>query len=588
MTSQGIDDFYPPSFSSAADVVAAAPTGPLGHRDAIEHQKQLSFRLWTPRPGVWCLVGNGLSNQTFVEGPAGLIAIDSGECVEEMHAALAQLRLHTSKPVVAVIYTHFHYVSGTTALLADPATAATGAFPIWGHSRIVANRARVSTEVSGAASRGIAHQFGVLLSSQGPDGLVGTGLGAAVRLPEHAPYTQGFLPPTHTFDTATEAHVAGLKVVMTPAPSDCDDSITIWFPELGVCVNNMVWPTLFNVFPIRGEEYRDPRVLLAGLDHIRGLNSDYLIGAHGIPISGRDAISRAVTLYRDSIQYMWDQTVRGINRGLTLGELVETVRLPGVFAGNHLTSQYYGVVEHHVRQIHNGLRGWFDGDEAALFPLPPAERAQRLVAGFGGVANVRQQAQDALAANDLRWALELATWLIRIDESELCRADAGQPADRALLAQVLRTIGQRTTAANIRNWCITRALDLEGKLDMSRFRRHRFAQGDVIANPPETFVHTLRVILDPAKSGNRDEELAWRFTPGGEQTGLHLRHGIAAITDGSHAQMAIELDLPTWARILGGKTRMTEAMANGDVKPVGDRARILSWLACFDHPTLGV
>lgn len=129
---------YPPGFSSDPSVVAACVYGQLGHRDAIAHQKRLDRKLWAPRPGVWCLVGNGLSNQTFVDGPAGLIAIDTGECVEEMRAALAAMRQHTSKPVVAVIYTHFHYVSGTTALLADAATAATGALPIWGHSRIVA------------------------------------------------------------------------------------------------------------------------------------------------------------------------------------------------------------------------------------------------------------------------------------------------------------------------------------------------------------------------------------------------------------------------------------------------------------------
>jgi alkyl sulfatase BDS1-like metallo-beta-lactamase superfamily hydrolase len=395
------------------------------------------------------------------------------------------------------------------------------------------------------------------------------------------------MPPTHSFDSPTETSIAGLKVVMTPAPSDCDDSITIWFPELGVCINNMVWPTLFNVFPIRGEEYRDPRVLLTGLDHIHGLQSEYLLGAHGPPISGREAIAQAVTLYRDSIQFLWDQTVRGINKGLTLGELCESIHLPAVFAGSYLTTQYYGVVEHHVRQIHSGLRGWFDGDEAALFPLPPVERAKRLVAGFGGAGTVRAQAQQALADNDLRWALELGTWLIRADARPLSRADAGNADDRAFLAQVLRTIGQRTTAANIRNWCLTRALDLEGKLDLRRFRRHRFSQADVLASPPQVFVHTLRVILDPARSGDLDEELAWRFTPGGEQTGLHLRHGIAAITDGTRAKLAIELDLPTWAAILAGKTTLREAMGDGRVKAVGDPDRILGWFACFEHPGLG-
>ena len=33
-------------------------------------------------------MGNGLSNQTFVEGPEGIIAIDTGESVQEMREAI--------------------------------------------------------------------------------------------------------------------------------------------------------------------------------------------------------------------------------------------------------------------------------------------------------------------------------------------------------------------------------------------------------------------------------------------------------------------------------------------------------------------
>ena len=586
MNTKEPSDGYPRAFSTDASVTATDRHGQRAHHGAIAHNARFERTMWSPRAGVWCLVGNGLSNQTFVQGPGGLIVIDTGECIEEMHFAMTALRKLCALPVVAVIYTHFHYVSGTRAVLPFAAAPHGDGLPIWGHSRIVANRARVSAEVSGAAARGMAHQFGVLLPTQGPDGQVGTGLGQAYRRPDHAPYSAGFMAPTHTFDTPTEATIAGLKVVMTPAPSDSDDSITIWFPELGLCINNMVWPTLFNVFPIRGEEYRDPRVLLTGLDHIRSLQADTLLGAHGPPISGRNAISDAVTLYRDSIQFLWDQTVRGINKGLTLGELCESINLPAAFASSYLTTQYYGVVEHHVRQIHTGLRGWFDGDEATLFPLPPVQRAQRLVAGFGGADTVRTQARQALADNDLRWALELATWLIRLDERPVIRADAGCAADRAFLAQVLRAIGQRSTAANIRNWCLTRALDLEGTLDLRRFRRHRFSQADVQASPPEVFVHTLRVILDPSRSGDRDEELAWRFTPGGEQTGLHLRHGIAAITDGTGAQLAIELDLPTWASVLAGKATLRDAISDGRIRTLGGQDRIMSWFACFEHPSL--
>ena len=74
---------------------AGVGTGPLGqraHRRHLEHSVRLERRLYAVRPGVWTLVGNGLSNQTFLEGPEGLIAIDTGESVEEMRTALAEVR----------------------------------------------------------------------------------------------------------------------------------------------------------------------------------------------------------------------------------------------------------------------------------------------------------------------------------------------------------------------------------------------------------------------------------------------------------------------------------------------------------------
>ena len=141
-----------------------------------------------------------------------------------------------------------------------------------------------------------------------------------------------------------------------------------------MCVNNLVWPALFNVFAIRGEPYRDPRVLVSGLDQILNMEPDYLVGAHGPPITDKEVIAEGVTDARDALQFLWDQTVRGINKGLSHGELIEFVQLPDFFNRSYLTQQNYGLVEHHVRQIHNGLVGWFDGIESSLFPLPTVER----------------------------------------------------------------------------------------------------------------------------------------------------------------------------------------------------------------------
>ncbi len=572
----------PASFSLDDDVIVDGPTGQRVHRDLLAHSDRLQRKLWAAGPGVWTLVGNGLSNQTFVEGPEGLIVIDTGESVEEMRSAIEEVREHTGAPIVAVIYTHFHYVSGTTAVFDD------GASPdisIWGHSGIVGNRARMGFDMAAVAGRGIIHQFGMSLPPEGPDAIVNVGLGRWWRNPEFTPFTEGFVEPTDTFHEPVTTTIAGLTVEMTPAPSDADDSITIWFPELKVCVNNLVWPTLFNVFAIRGEEYRDPRLLVRGLDHIADLGSEHLVGAHGPPLSGAETIEAEVSDYADSIRFLWDQTVRGINRGLTVDELIHEVQLPDRFGRSYLTQQFYGVAEHHVRQIHNGLRGWFDGDESSLLRMPPADRCQRLIAGFGGAEEVRKQARAASVDGDLRWALELASWLVRSEENEQGRADGGTQADRELLASVLRSIGQRTTSSNLRSWCHTRALELEGAIDLERHRTHRFAVKAVLGNPPSASVHGLRVLVDPARAVGVNAEVRWEFDSG-DRTGLRLRDQVAIPTNGDGASLAIGLDLQTWAELVAGRRSFSELVEEGTVTLTGSSEEIKTFFDCFDHPTL--
>ncbi len=564
------------SFAPNGGLTDVGPEGAVAHRDHLEHTQRLVKKLWEVRPGVWCLVGNGLSNQTFIEGPDGLIAIDTGESNEEMAEALDAVAEVTDRPVVAVIYTHFHYVSGTAAI------PGADELPIWGHEGIVGNRKRMGTEVSAAGGRGLVHQFGMLLPSEGPDALVNVGLGLEFRRADHAPFTPGFIPPTETISGPTKATIAGLQVEFELAPSDADDSLTIWFPELSVCVNNILWPALFNVFAIRGEEYRDPRILLTGLDHLISLGAEHQICAHGPPMSGADEIRNEALSYRDSIQFLWDQTVRGINRGLTLDELVQVVQLPDLYKDSYRTAQLYGVAEHHVRQIHCGLRGWFDGHEATMLSMPPAEKATRLIEGFGGADEVRAQAKAALEADDVRWALELSSWLVRCEHDETGRVDGGTAEDRALLASALRSVGQRTTSANLRNQCLTRALELEGTLDLSRFRVHRFGRAEVLASPPEQFVHTLRVLVDPQIADGIDEHLRFEFADG-TSTGLHIRRCVAVPTDGTAAELAIALTIDTWASLLANKVTFDEAAAAGDVSTIGDPARVRAVLACFDH-----
>ena len=248
---------------------------------------------------------------------------------------------------------------------------------------------------------------------EGADGLVNIGLGRFFRNPDHAPFSPGYLPATVTFDAPFKTRIAGLEVEFYPAPSDATDSVSIWFPELDIAVNNLLWPAFFNIFAIRGEEYRDPRILLRGLDQLHGFNAEHQIATHGPPLSGRSLISATISRYRDAIQFVFDQTVRGANRGLSLDELIAEVCLPELFDSDFHTQQLYGLVEHHIRQVYTGLFGWFDEDESKLFPTPQPEKAAKMIAAFGGIDASRQLCDQALGQKDYRWSIEVASHLVK-------------------------------------------------------------------------------------------------------------------------------------------------------------------------------
>ena len=558
------------SFEPNSKRTEVAPNGARVHQDHLAQSSVLRRSFYEVRPGTWCFVGNGLSNQTFIDAPEGIIAFDTGESVQEMALALKELRTRTTRQIAAVVYTHFHYVEGTQAVLDEGNHVKS--LPIYGHRRISENKARTSGEIAPAYGRGLVEQFAMVMPADGPDGLVNVGLGLFYRNPAHAPGTSGFLPVTHPLPDEGAITIAGEPVLVRHSPSDSDDSNNFFFPNTHVCVHNTVWPVLFNVFAIRGEEYRDPRVLIPGIDNILAWAPEHLVATHGPPLSGRDRIRETSERYRDSLQFLWDQTVRGINRGWTMDEVAAKVTLPALYDQDHRTSERYGVGEHHVRQIYAGLRGWFDGEESKLFPLRPEERFEKLIAGFGGRGEVAKQASAAFDADDVRWGMELATWLARSTDATT--------ADKELLARGLRLIAERTPAANIRNWAITRARHLDGQTPMDRFMKHSFGARTIASVSSTDLIHTLRVLLDPARAEGLRTHV--RFVVDGESAGLLMRNCVAVPTDGKDASVEVSMTRTTLAAILSIKQMWSAA----DIRVTGDSAVVDAFRRCFDHAGL--
>jgi alkyl sulfatase BDS1-like metallo-beta-lactamase superfamily hydrolase len=109
----------------------------------------------------------------------------------------------------------------------------------------------------------------------------------------------------------------------------------------------------------------------------------------------------------------------------------------------------------------------------------------------------------------------------------------------------------------------------------------------VVSSPPDVFVTTLRVLLVPERAAGVDDHLRFVFDDG-TRTGLHVRRGVAVPTDGSDAELEIELELETWASLLTNGITLGDAIEQGDVRLTGDAHRIRHIMQCFDLPSMEI
>jgi hypothetical protein len=122
------------------------------------------------REGVWTVAGYSLNNYTFVEGQTGLIAFDTGANVGQGQEALRLVQEKVNKPVVAIIYSHFHYTGGASAYAASNPDKK---LEVYGHPDLESNLAGNSSLLGPMQNRRGGIQLGFYLPTEGPDAVYG-------------------------------------------------------------------------------------------------------------------------------------------------------------------------------------------------------------------------------------------------------------------------------------------------------------------------------------------------------------------------------------------------------------------------------
>ena len=523
---------------------------------------------------VYVAIGYAMGNSIMVIGDDGLIIIDTSDSYEVGKEIMAEFRKISDLPVKAIVYSHHHldHVYGAKAF----AEESDGDLEIYAHTNFMKRFNEENGEFANITAFRALYWTGSPLPKEGPDRVINNGI--SVLLDAHG--TGGFVPPTITFDDRLEVDVAGLKMVLIYAKSETNNEIVTWFPELGVLQGGEVlyklWP---NLFSIRGTQYRDVNTWIGSLETMRELQADYLVLSHTYPVIGKEIVNDVLLTYHDGVKYIYDQTIRGINKGLSPDELSRSIELPQSLLNSPHSDwlqERYGEREWHIKGIYSGNIGWYDNDVMNLHPISFAEKSAKIVDGFGGVEKTLLKVREAIQNDEYEWALELVTYVMH--------ADPDNEEAKLLKAYASRVLGHRAHTATSRNMYLTTAHVLEGKitLDASIFAINDPNQIKVTSM--KDLLKSLPTHLDPVKAEGVNRVISLDFTDLDEQYTIHIRNSIAVIKDQSPDNFDVHLSMTsdTMKNAIIGEQTIRQLADNGEIDVEGNIEDFIEVFEMFD------
>jgi alkyl sulfatase BDS1-like metallo-beta-lactamase superfamily hydrolase len=544
--------------------------GQLANRVLMENRKLVEPQALRIRDDLYSLMGLSICNMHLVIGPEGLIVIDTGRSTADGEQILAYADELSDKPVVAVIYTHSHYTKGTSPILERYPDAAVVA-----HHKVHRNTVHSMSGPRRFTQRRGRMESARFLPERGPDA---DATGSRI----FTPGGNGYVPPTMAIREDGEEHrIAGVRIRFhTRYPFDTNDTLLMWLPQQQAIIHNHFAGNFPNVYPIQGGRYRNPEPWLQGLDAMRAYEPEHILSTHGPPDSGRERCAERLTAVRDALQFVHDQTIRGMNKHLTPQQLVDFVQLPPELRDHPDLTQTYGEVPNHVRGIFSGIVGWFDGDAASIHPPPPEMEAARVIEAFGGVHASVEKLHAALDDGEYSWAARIGQWLMHVDpESEEVRAAQ---------AAALRKLGQVSTAWTVRNYFLSAARELEGAVDTRDIPKTLNPESALLA-APGTFVRALAYRADPARFPAEELRIAVLFTgevDGERQArfGLILRRGVAEFVEHAPVDPAVTIRTPrrTWIAMVDAAEPPVTLLDQPGVEVDPDRPTAERALAAFE------
>jgi len=231
----------------------------------------------------------------------------------------------------------------------------------------------------------------------------------------------GKVEPNILFDESYQFTLGGVEFDLFSTPGETPDHLTVWIPKykaafigdnyFGITTAE---PNSFpNLYAIRGTKPRWALDWIKSLDTVLALKPEIVLNGHGDPIVGNAEITRRLTRYRDAIQYVHDETVKGMNAGKDVYTLMREIKLPPKYD----LTEIFGKVSWSVRGIYDGYAGWYDGNPTSMYELPPSSVYPSLVKLAGGPEPLAKLALEKIEAGKPVEALHVTDVILAYDQN---------------------------------------------------------------------------------------------------------------------------------------------------------------------------
>lgn len=334
----------------------------------------------------------GFSNVTVFRTAEGLLLFDTGVGFAAQ-VTYDAVRRWSAEPVRYAVYSHGHvdHVGGMPPFDAEP-----GERPVVLAHEDVARRFDRYQLTGGYNELINRRQFGV----------------PQLQWPREFRYPDRTVRDQYTVD------VGGLTFALRHARGETDDHLWAHVPELDMVLPGdlFIWnaPNCGN--PQKAQRY--PAEWAAALRAMADLNASFLVPGHGPPVIGADRVRAALTDTAEYLESLLGQTLKLMNRGARLDEIIHAVTVPAHLATKPYLRPAYDEPEFIVRNIWRLYGGWWDGDPASLKPAPATREADVLAELAGGPRVLAERATRALAEDEPRIAARLAELALRAAPSD--------------------------------------------------------------------------------------------------------------------------------------------------------------------------